>query len=205
MENKKLILVTGSGAESKSIAKAFRATNRYEVTDAPGTINDCYGVFGAAADQQLLNTLYGSGVQHVVLLANQHTQTPGLPASFVRIPFYYEDLLNNYLPQAENKIAAASVEDLGPVVTTMFDHPEMYIGRTVNVIGTDVTAAEYASLAAKVLGVYIPCNGAHVEQSIPNRQVALIESYGLNPRMQTFESWLMRNKAALLEEVFVGQ
>jgi hypothetical protein len=28
---------------------------------------------------------------------------------------------------------------------------------------------------------------------IPNRQLDLIESYGLNPRMQSFENWLKKN------------
>jgi len=204
MENKKIILVTGTGAESKSVVKALSASGRYQVrTGTADQLDECYGVFGAAVDQQLLFSLYGSNVQHVVLLANTECKAPNLPASYVRVPFYYENLLGQDLPKAEDKLAAASVEDIGPVVTTIFDHPTQYIGRTVNVIGTDITAAEYAALAARVLGVYVACNGASVQQFIPNRQLALIESYGLNPGMQTFESWLQKNKAALLAEVLV--
>jgi uncharacterized protein (DUF1501 family) len=44
-------------------------------------------------------------------------------------------------------------------------------------------------------------SGQPVQQVIANRQLDLIESYGLNPGMQTFESWLQKNKAALLAEV----
>ena len=200
MENKKTILVTGSGAESKSVEKALRASGYNVRTGTPDQLSNCYGVFGATVDQQLLSTLYGSGVQHVVLLGSRETQTQDIPATFVRIPFYYENLLSQDLPRAEDKLAAASVEDIGPVVATIFDHPTLYIGRMVNVIGTDITSAEYSALAAKVLGVYVACNGVAVEQSIPNRQLALIESYGLNPNMQTFELWLQKNKETLLDE-----
>lgn len=202
MENKKLILVTGAGAESQSVARALRASGRYQVKE--GTLQDigtCYGVFGATVDQRLLNALYGSNVQHVVLLASQGgLKMLDVPTSFVRVPFYYEDLLSQGLPRAQDKLAAASMEDIGPVVTTIFDHPKLYIGRTVNVVGTDATAAEYAALATKVLGVKVQCNGAQVQQSIPNRQLALIESYGLNPNMQTFELWLQKNKKALIAQ-----
>ncbi|HYC28635.1 MAG TPA: hypothetical protein VEB42_07460, partial [Chitinophagaceae bacterium] len=133
MENKKTILVTGTGAESQSVIKAFRASGRYEIRTGLDQINECYGVFGAAVDQQLLNALYGSGVQHAVLLTSRETKSPGIPASFVRIPFYYEDLLNHDLPNADDRLAAASVEDIGQVVATIFEHPKLYIGRTVNV------------------------------------------------------------------------
>jgi hypothetical protein len=109
----------------------------------------------------------------------------------------------------------ASVEDMGGVVATIFDHPAEYIGRTVGVVGEDRTCEEYAATITKVLQRpvrynYIPretyasfgfpgaeelANMFEVQRLyIPERQLDLIESYGLNPNMQTFESWLLKNK-----------
>jgi hypothetical protein len=36
---------------------------------------------------------------------------------------------------------------------------------------------------------------------IPHRQLDLIESHGLNPSMQRFESWAVKNKAKLLQGI----
>ena len=34
-----------------------------------------------------------------------------------------------------------------------------------------------------------------------NHQIDLIESYGLNPEMHTFESWLTKNKERVLAQI----
>ncbi len=119
-------------------------------------------------------------------------------------------------PQGNTKLAMASVADLGGVVATIFDHPVEYIGRVVGVVGEDRTCAEYAAIMTKVLGQevryqYVPretyaslgfpgaeelANMFEVQRLyIPNRLVHLIESYALNPDMQTFETWLIENRA----------
>jgi len=118
-------------------------------------------------------------------------------------------------PQGDTKLAMVSVEDLGGVVAPVFNHPAEYIGRTVGVVGADDTCNDYAATMGKVMHKniqygYIPrdvyarfgfagaeelANMFEVQRLyIPNRQIDLIESYGLNPNMQTFESWLRKNK-----------
>ncbi len=155
-----------------------------------------------------------------------------LPATFVELAFYYENFLSFFplqkqedgsfsfgFPQGDTKLAMVSVEDLGPLVAAIFDHPREYIGRTVGVVGSDDTCAEYAAQMTEVLGKkvryqYIPrelyiafgfpgaeelANMFEVQRLyIPERQLDLIESYGLNPRMQNFRTWLAANRSAFL-------
>jgi len=118
-------------------------------------------------------------------------------------------------PQGDTNLAMASVEDTGGIVRSVFHHPTVYIGRTVGVVGADDTCAEYANLMSKVLNQnihykYIPravyaglgfpgaeelANMFEVQRLyIPNRQIDLIESYGLNTEMQSFEKWLYKKK-----------
>jgi uncharacterized protein YbjT (DUF2867 family) len=126
-----------------------------------------------------------------------------------------DDIYHFGFPQGDTKLAMLSIEDLGGVVAAIFDHPAEYIGRTVGVVAADDTCTEYARLMSKVLNKniqynYIPrdiyagfafpgavelANMFEVQRLyILNRQMDLIESYGLNPGMQSFESWLNKNK-----------
>jgi len=159
------------------------------------------------------------------------TYTKGLsiPASFVEIAFYYENFFSYFplqkdgnggyffgFPQGETKLAMASVEDMGGVVTSVFNYPAEYIGRTVGVVGADSTCAEYAAIMSRQLGQhiyfnYIPrdvyaglgfpgaeelANMFEVQRLyITGRQLDMIESYGLNPAMQSFAQWVNSNKA----------
>lgn len=122
-------------------------------------------------------------------------------------------------PQGDTKLAMYSVEDTGGVVATIFDHLAEYIGRVVGLVGENRTCAEYAATMTKVFGVpvrynYIPreiyagfgfpgaeeiANMFEVQRLyISNRQIDLIESYGLNPAMQPFEKWLVDNREKFL-------
>jgi uncharacterized protein YbjT (DUF2867 family) len=119
------------------------------------------------------------------------------------------------IPQGDTRYASFAVEDLGGVVLSMFKHPEVYKGRTVGVVGADMHCAEYAAILSKVLE--IPVVYEHVSQEaytalgfpgakeladmysfnreyILNRQLDLIESNGLYPAMQDFETWARANK-----------
>ncbi len=118
-------------------------------------------------------------------------------------------------PQGDTRLAMVSVEDLGGVVAPIFAHPDQYIGRTVGVVGEDRTCTEYATIMSEVLQrkvryQYIPretyaafpfpgaeelANMFEVQRLyIPQRQLEMIESYGLHPGMQSFATWLHRNK-----------
>ena len=157
-----------------------------------------------------------------------YTQWLGILSTFVHMSFYYENFFNLFplqkdedgsfffgFPQGDTPLAMTSVEDVGGVVSSIFNQPQKYIGRTVAVVGSDDPCADYATLMTDVLGheikyKYIPrdvyadfgfpgaeelANMFEVQRlHIPNRRADLMESYRLNPSMQTFESWLIKNK-----------
>jgi uncharacterized protein YbjT (DUF2867 family) len=145
--------------------------------------------------------------------------------NFINLFPLQRDRQNNLhfgFPQGNAKLAMASVADVGGVVATIFDYPVEYIGRTVGIVGEDRTCAEYAHIMSKVLrrnvyyhhiprdifiGVDYPQADAWADafevqrQYIHNHQLDLIESYGLNPRMQTFETWLEKNKVRIFSQI----
>ena len=165
----------------------------------------------------------------------EYTKSLGIPASFVHVAFYYENFLTLFplqrdrhqnlhfgFPQGNARLAMASVNDLGGVVSTMFRYPVEYKGRTVGVVGEDRTCAEYAHIMSKVLDrnvyyhhiprdIFIGTDTVHAERwadvfevqrvNEVNHQIDLIESYGLNPDMHTFESWLTKNKERVLAQI----
>ncbi len=125
-------------------------------------------------------------------------------------------------PQGNTKLAMVSVEDIGGMAATIFDYPAEYIGRTVGAVGADDTCEKYAAVLSKALGKkikynYIPhdvyaafdfpaageiANTFEVQRLyIPNRQIDMIESYGLNPDMLTFESWAKKNKTKIEQAI----
>ena len=158
----------------------------------------------------------------------EYTKSLKIPATFMRIAFYYENFLSFFplqkdendnfffgFPQGDTKLSIVTVEDMGGVVAPVFNHPEEYIGRVVGVVGEDLGCDEYAAILSKVLKQnvyykYIPrdvyagfgfpgaeelANMFEVQRLyIKDRQLDLIESYGLNPSMQRFEKWLEKNK-----------
>jgi uncharacterized protein YbjT (DUF2867 family) len=126
-----------------------------------------------------------------------------------------DDNLYFDFPEGDTKLAMASVTDMGGVVATVFDYPTEYVGKTLNVVGEDKTCADYARIISKVLGRKVSYNhfphevysafgfpggeeliNMFEEQrlDVVNRRIDLIESYGLNPEMQSFEKWLTTNK-----------
>lgn len=122
-------------------------------------------------------------------------------------------------PQGHAKLAMVSVEDIGPIVARVFAEPEKYMGRTLTAVGADETCHSYAAAMTKVLGIPVQYN--HIPRDlyknlgfpgaaelanffdvqrvyISNRQKEMEESYKMNPRMQTFEGWLAKNKERFL-------
>jgi uncharacterized protein YbjT (DUF2867 family) len=129
-------------------------------------------------------------------------------------------------PQGNTKLAMTSVEDVGGVVAKIFDHPYEYIGRTVGIVGEDRTCAEYAYIMSKVLDqnvlyhhiprdIFIGSDYYQAEKwadvfevqrlHIPNRQIDMIESYGLHSGMHTFENWMEKNKEKILLHIPAGE
>lgn len=129
-------------------------------------------------------------------------------------------------PQGDTKLAMASVEDLGEVVASIFNDPQTYIGRTVGVVAEDETCSSYAEtmtsvFARRVVYNHIPrdvyagfgfpgaeelANMFEVQRLyILNRQADKEESHRLNPGIQSFRSWLVKNKDQFASQFNVTQ
>jgi len=158
----------------------------------------------------------------------QYTISKKLPATFMQVAFYYENFFTLFplqytgndtwkfgFPQGTTKLAMISVEDVGGIVSTIFNHPAEYIGRTVCGVGSDESCYVYAALMGKILGRKIRYNYITRDEFaamnfpgmeelanmfevqrlyVPEKLMSLIESYGLNPGMLSFKHWLIKNK-----------
>ena len=159
----------------------------------------------------------------------------GLPATFVQPAFHYENFFNLFplqehldgcfsfgFPQGATAMPMVSIEDIGPVIATIFAHPKEYIGRKVVVVGANKRCEEYAAEMSAILGRtirydYIPRDeytalgfpGAEELANMfelqrlymPGRQLDLIESYGLNPNLRSFPAWVKENKFRFLQSM----
>ncbi|CAA9307064.1 MAG: hypothetical protein AVDCRST_MAG11-1223 [uncultured Gemmatimonadaceae bacterium] len=156
---------------------AFGVTNFWEHFDAE-----------AAHGRNLLDAVAASGARHFVFstlpsyyqLSGGELRVPhcdikgqleddarerGLPVTFVRVAFYYENFLSFFpprpqedgsfgfgFPQGDTPLAAVSVEDVGGVVAPIFARPDAFTGRTVGVVGDDRPVSAYAEAMSGALG-----------------------------------------------------
>jgi uncharacterized protein YbjT (DUF2867 family) len=158
----------------------------------------------------------------------EYTQQQNIPATFVHIAFYYENFFTYFppqlqadrsfafgFPQGNTKLGMVSVEDVGKVVTAIFNTPEDNIGKTVGIVGANDTCENYAAIMSKVLDLpvkynYIPhaifskfdfpgaeelANMFEVQRLyIPSRHHELKNTQVLNPQTISFENWVSKNK-----------
>ncbi|WP_121354981.1 NmrA/HSCARG family protein [Flavisolibacter nicotianae] len=156
-----------------------------------------------------------------------------LPATYLQVPFYYENFLKRFplrqdqfgtyqfsFPQGHTRMAMVSVEDLGPVVATVFTQPGRFLGRTVTAVGADKTCNHYATAMQRVLELpvhynYVPWElyrslemGGSDEWAnlfeaqrrfVPDREEDLNESYRIHPGMQPFEKWLRKYRDQFID------
>ena len=120
-------------------------------------------------------------------------------------------------PQGDTPLAGVAVEDVGRIVSILFERPQDYLGQVVGIVGDDLTGDQYAERMTRILGTRVTYR--HVPRAefaalgfpgaedlanmcefnrfyIPNRWVDVEMCRALNPKMQTFEIWLTSNKGA---------
>jgi uncharacterized protein YbjT (DUF2867 family) len=161
----------------------------------------------------------------------EYAKKLGIPSTFVHVPFYFENFLAFFpprpngdgtfefgFPQGETPLAAMSVSDVGPIVATMFEQPEVYIGQVVKLAGDELPPAEYAAVMSEKVGREI--RYAHVPREVyaglgfpgaediadmfefyrvhmPSRKQELEHWRKLTPGLQDFRTWMSRNEANL--------
>jgi NmrA-like family. len=134
-------------------------------------------VFSSPGDySKQSNDRYSVPQYDIKAAIEQYARSLGLPATFVRVAFYYENFFSFFplqkgenrsfyfgFPQGNTRMAMTSVEDVGAVVAAVFNDPSTYIGRTVGVVGSDYNCDQYAAILSWILGKdisynYIPRN-----------------------------------------------
>lgn len=120
-------------------------------------------------------------------------------------------------PMSDKKLPGIAVEDIGKCVLTIFKKGREFIGKTVGIAGEHLTGAQMAAALTKALGQEVRYNDVSPEvyrslgfpgaedlgnmfqfkRDFPEvfcgaRNPAVARA--LNPSLQTFETWLARNK-----------
>lgn len=121
------------------------------------------------------------------------------------------------LPMGDKKLPGIAAEDIGKCAYGIFKQGRSYIGRTVGIAGEHLTGTAMAAALARALGREVIYNAvtpaAYRSFGFPGAEdlgnmfqfkqefeVAfcgardLDESRSLNPELQTFDTWLARNK-----------
>jgi uncharacterized protein YbjT (DUF2867 family) len=161
----------------------------------------------------------------------QYARTIKPDATFVHVAFYYENFFSYFVPQkrddgsfaisfpqGETNLAAVSVEDVGGIVATLFQHKERYEGQTISIVGDDRRPADYAeamSVATDRQVVYQYCprdiyadlgfpgaeelaNMFEVQRLyIPERRKDMEQSRTIYKQLKTFSTWAAEKKDAL--------
>jgi uncharacterized protein YbjT (DUF2867 family) len=121
------------------------------------------------------------------------------------------------LPLGDKKLPSMAVEDIGRSAYEIFKGGSRFIGKTVGIAGEHLTGSEMATALSEALGEPVGYNAVPFDMyrslGFPGaddlgnmfqikhdfqdyfcgaRPVA--EARALNPRLQTFESWLAVNK-----------
>lgn len=106
-------------------------------------------------------------VPHFDIKAKLESETRdlGLPATFVHLSFYYENVNNFYpahqaqdgayvftLPLGDAPLAAVSVDELGGVVNGILARRREYLGRTVAIAGDEQPMSAYAQSMTDAFG-----------------------------------------------------
>jgi uncharacterized protein YbjT (DUF2867 family) len=151
----------------------------------------------------------------------------GVPTTFVQLAFYYDNFTTLFapqrrldgtyelsFPQGDTKLAGFAVEDTGAVVARLFERPDEFIDRHLNLVGDDLTARDYAAIMSRITGSVIRYR--HVSREIfagygfrgadelatmfefyrtraPERTEDQMLTRLLHPAVQSFEMWAIKH------------
>ena len=157
----------------------------------------------------------------------EHTQRQNIPFTFVHVAFYYENFLNYFPPQRQpdgsyrfvfplgnGRLGAVAAEDIGGVVARIFESRAEFVSKTVEIIGDEMPAQQYAEKMSRFLGRKITYG--HISREAyasmgfpgareladmfeflrvytPSRRKHITQCRQLFAEMQTFEIWLENN------------
>ena len=131
-----------------------------------------------------------------------------------------EGKLTLALPLADKKMPSIAVEDIGKCAYAIFKEGDKYIGKTVGIAGEHLTGKQFAEAFSKALGQEVVYNAISPEtyrgfgfpgaddmgnmyqfkaefekDYCKSRDVGITKA--LNPSLQSFNSWLEKNKSKI--------
>jgi uncharacterized protein YbjT (DUF2867 family) len=217
-------------AEAAAMARAAKATGLQHVIWS--TLEDTRQ--WVALDDDRMPTLMGAyKVPHFDAKgeANQVFMDEGVPTTLLLTSFYWDNLIHFgmgprrgedgklafTLPMGEAKLPGIASEDIGRCAYGIFKEGGELIGKTVGIVGGNLTGAQMAAALGEALGEEVVYNAISPEayrglgfpgaEDLGNmfqfkrdfndyfcsaRSIEL--SRELNPSLQDFQTWLARNK-----------
>jgi uncharacterized protein YbjT (DUF2867 family) len=164
----------------------------------------------------------------------EHARRRGAPFTFVHVAFYFENFINYFSPRkqadgtygfgfplAEAPLASLAVDDTGGVVTAIIENRDDFLGATVEIVGDQMSAGQFAQIMSRVLRRKVTYNhiprdayaalgfpGARdladmfefLRVHVPSRRAEIAQCRRLYPSMQTFEAWLQSNVEGFADE-----
>jgi len=171
----------------------------------------------------------------------EYAQLRNVPFTFVHVAFYYENFViyfpplrqpdGNYtfgFPLGSAQLGGVAAEDVGGVVAEIFVRKSEFLNKTIEIIGDEMPAQEYAEIMTRVLRRRITYG--HIPRQTyaslgfpgareladmfeflrvytPSRRAHIARCRQLFAGMQTFQNWLEKNAnkfAGLFEAYRLG-
>jgi uncharacterized protein YbjT (DUF2867 family) len=222
--------------DSKTIRAAFDGVSR---VFAMTTMASGRGTSGETADGIVIaDAALAASVEHLVYSSvggaerdtgiphfeskrrvEEHIESLGLPATFVRPTFFYENLLRQpptpedgsiviRMPLADGvPLQMVAVDDIGAVAAAVVIDPDQVPGRAVEIAGDELTGSQIAAAFGRQAGLPARFQSLPPEAAGDDDQRAMFEWFAktpayqadraltarLDPRVQTLEQWLARH------------
>ena len=158
----------------------------------------------------------------------------GLPVTYLLTSFYWDNLYAFGLgpkkgddgvytwafPMGDKRLAGIAVEDIGKVAYGIFKAGTQYIGKTVGIVGENLTLDQMSEKLSKGLGIVVKYHAVEADayrgfgfpgademgnmfqvyrdferEVLGARSIEVTRS--LNPSLQTFDDWLAKNKSKI--------
>jgi len=216
-------------AQAENMAEAAKATGLKHVIWS--TLEDTRELM-AADDTRMPMLQQRYRVPHFDGKAEADAYFQGLPVTFLVTSFYWDNLYmfgmapkkgdaGNYswtFPMGNKRLAGIAAEDIGKVAYGIFKAGQQYVGKTVGIVGENLTLDEMSQKLSTALGIgSIKYNAVEpdayrgfgfpgademgnmfqvyrdFEREVLGARSADV-ARSLNPELQTFDQWIAKNK-----------
>lgn len=219
-------------AQAKNIAEAAKAAGVKHVIWS--TLEDTRKLM-AADDKRMPILQEKYRVPHFDAKAEADAYFAGLPATMLVTSFYWDNLYLFGLapkkddkgvyswtfPMGNAKLAGIAAEDIGKAAYGIFKAGDQYIGKTVGIVGENLTIKEIGDKLSKGLGIGPVTYNAPEPNDYRAYGFQGADEYGnmfqvyrdfekevlgarslettkaLNPQVQNFDQWLQKNKSRI--------